>query len=105
MARKVNIGRKSKSRINTQGVPVGTTAVQISQGTNQLEAGVQIVADAGNSGTVFVGVRPTITAGTADATDGFPLQAGESFLLPVSQESEIWMIATVASQQTFIVSF
>lgn len=105
MGRKVSIGKKTKTPINTAGVAVGTSVVQLSGFKRSLEGGVQIVAAAANGGIVYVGVRTNLTAGTADSTDGFPLSAGESLFLPVDSESEIWMIASAVSQQIHFVSF
>lgn len=105
MGNKVFIGRKTKTPINTAGVAVGVTPVQLSPFTRPLEGGVQIVADALNTGIVYVGVRPNITAGSADATDGFPLSAGESLFLPANSESDVWMIADTAAQQIHFLSF
>lgn len=104
MARKVFIGKKTRNKINTAGVDVGTSVVQLSSDTRPLDSGVQMVADADNGGIVYVGVRSNITAGTY-ATDGFPLSAGESLLLPVDSESEIYLIGDQASLAIHFVSF
>lgn len=46
---------------------------------------VSIRAQAGNAGNVYVGVAGvTVPNGTADATSGWPLDAGESITLPVA---------------------
>ena len=105
MARKVFIGQKTKAHINTQGLGVGTSVVQLSTSGRKLEGGVQIVAAAGNGGIVYVGVRSNLTAGTSDETDGFPLSAGESLFLPVASEDEVYCIATAITQQVHFVSF
>ncbi|MCP4899840.1 MAG: hypothetical protein GY906_22970 [bacterium] len=96
MAKKVLIGRKSKTYINTGAVTVGTTAVQISTSERALEGGVQIKADAANANPVWVGSRTNITAGTSDALDGYPLAAGEVIFLPAHSEAAVWMVSDAA---------
>jgi hypothetical protein len=44
--------------------------------------GVQLKAGLGNTGNVFVSLNSAITTGTAVATDGFPLDAGETLFIP-----------------------
>lgn len=60
--------------------------------------GVTVRADPDNTGTVYVGLDSGITAGTTDATDGFPLQAGQSITLPVANANQIWVIGGAANQ-------
>lgn len=105
MARKVIIGRKEKNKVNTGGVSVGTSVVALSANDRELKGGVQIVADAGNSGVVYVGVRATLTAGSANATDGFPLSAGDTVFLPVSKESEVQLIGSASGQSAHFISY
>lgn len=105
MGRKVFIGDKVACHINTGGQSVGTSLVALSSNDRKLDGGVQIVADAGNSGVVYVGVRKNLTAGSSNSLDGFPLSAGESVLLPVQKESEIQLISDSASQGVHFLSF
>lgn len=105
MARKVFIGQKEKSHINTGGQDVGTTVVALSTNDRPLKGGVQVIADAGNSGIVYIGVRSTLTAGTVNATDGFPLSSGESIFVPVSTEADLKLVADAASQAVHFISF
>jgi len=105
MARKVFIGQKTKSRVNTGGAAVGATVAALSTDTHELQGGVQLVADADNTGVVYVGTRSNLTAGTADATDGFPLSAGEALFIPANSESEIHHIADAAAQALHFMSF
>jgi len=44
--------------------------------------GVQIKAGLSNTGNVFISLNSAITTGTAVATDGFPLDAGETLFVP-----------------------
>lgn len=76
---------------------VGITAVQLYQsGSLQLRAGVWIKADSGNTANLFVG-KENVTAWTNPATDGFPLQAGQSHLFTVDQLSGIFLRANLGS--------
>mgnify|MGYP000173894250 CR=1 FL=1 len=105
MSRKVLIGKKTVKRFNTRGKTVGTTAVQLSTDSSALEGGVQITADAGNSGTVYLGSRSNLTAGSSDETDGYPLAAGDSILLPVDSEATIYLVGSGAGQKVYYLSF
>lgn len=105
MSRKVFIGQKVKSLINTGGLAVGETVVSLSADTRDLEGGVQIVAQSTNTGVVYVGLRPTLTAGTAASTDGFPLAAGETLFVPAAKESDLKFIASAAAQKIYFVSY
>jgi len=105
MARKVFIGRKEKNHINTGSVSVGTSVTALSSNDRELKGGVQLVADASNSGTVYVGVRTTLTAGSAAATDGYPLAAGDAVFIPSSKESEVQLIASGSGQSVYFISY
>ena len=59
--------------------------------------GVTVRAAPGNSGVVYVG-SSDVTAGTTDATDGFPLQAGESITVPVANANQLYVIGGAANQ-------
>lgn len=104
MGRKVFIGKKEKSQINTGGGSVGTTAAQLSTNGRDLKTGVTIVADAGNADVVYVGVRSNLTS-NGSATDGFPLSAGEAFTFPVASESELYVLGGAAAQGYHFASF
>lgn len=54
--------------------------------------GAQIYADANNSQPVLIG-RSDITAATGAMTDGYPLAAGDSILIPARRVEEIYVIA------------
>ena len=69
---------------------IGTSAVQLTATSIHASRGVQIVADSTNS--VYVGIS-TVTADSIDATDGFPLSAGESVVIPVIDPSIIYVRA------------
>lgn len=84
---------------------VGGTAVQLAA-SGAVKYGVQVTAAPANTGTVYVGFADTVTANSADATDGVPLPAGASVFLPVvllanKAASDVWLIASAAGQKVF----
>lgn len=93
------------SRPNTGTLPVGTTAVQVSTSTRELTLGVQILADAGNAGVIYVSSSPNVTAGTNDETDGFPLVAGATLMFPAREENKVYLIATAVLQSISFLSY
>ena len=72
---------------------VNTAAVQMTSSTVKAEHGVLVRAGAGNSGKIYVGNSSAVTANSADATDGFPLAAGESVVVKVRNADGIYLIA------------
>ncbi len=81
---------------------IGTTAVQLTVTSTHAPRGVQLKASVANSGTVYVG-NSDVTAGAADATDGFPLGAGEALFVPIDDPSKIYLVGTSAGQIVFFV--
>ena len=79
---------------------VGVTAVAlVSSQSVRGNTGVEIYSDAANEGVIYVGSRSTVTANSADATDGFPIAAGKSILIPIRNPNDIYVIASEASQK------
>lgn len=76
---------------------VDTTAEVLTATSFDAAKGVTIVADRDNSGVVYVG-NNDVTAGTADATDGFPIGAGESITLEVTNPNLIYVRASANNQ-------
>jgi hypothetical protein len=79
---------------------VGTSAVQVASTSYRAAKGVQIKADAANSAVVYVG-NSDLTADTADATDGFPLAAGEGLFVPVDDVNKIYVRGGASGQKVF----
>lgn len=79
---------------------VGTTAVQLSATSYRVTKGVQLKADAANASTVYVG-NADLTADTADATDGFPLAAGEGLFVPVDDVNKVYVRGGASGQKVF----
>ena len=86
----------------------GVTATQLTPTDTPVTYGVQMVADASNAGTVYVGWSNTVTASTASATDGLPLAPGASILVPRSKTANantLYVIGSIASQKIFFEVF
>ena len=79
---------------------VGTSAVVLSASSYRVAKGVQIKADAANSSVVYVG-NADLTADSADATDGFPLAAGEGLFVPVDDVNKIYLRGGASGQKVF----
>lgn len=80
---------------------IGAAAVQLPDVECDL---IRIRASNGNSGDIFVG-GSGVTAGDGadDDTTGYQLDAGQEIELPVRNASQIYVIASAASQAiTFI---
>jgi hypothetical protein len=79
---------------------IGATALQLTSSPTSCQSGVLIRADKANTGTVYVGPA-AVTAGTADATDGFPLAAGDIIFIPVVDASLVFAIGSATGQRVF----
>jgi len=80
---------------------VDTAAEPLVSGSKRATRGVQLKAAAENSGTIYVGADSGVTAGTLDATDGFPLAAGEGLFLPIDDAGKVFVIASANNQRVF----
>ena len=56
--------------------------------------GVNLKAATTNAGVVYVGTGLNVTAGTASATDGYPLSAGQEIYVPVDDVTKLFAVAT-----------
>jgi hypothetical protein len=84
-------------------VAVGTTVVPITAAAFNCTRGVGLKAGSANAGTIYVGPAD-VTAGTAAATDGWPLAAGEELFLPLADPKSVHAIASAANQQLHVVT-
>lgn len=84
---------------------VDNAAEQITATETLFERVCYVKAGPGNgSDLIYVGFADTVTAGTADATDGYPLSAGQVMEIPVSvvnDVSEIWVIGGTTNLKVF----
>lgn len=74
---------------------VETDAVQLTSTTMDCRRGILIKAKADNAGTVYVGLTGVTTL------TGFELSAKESVVIPHMKPSEIYVIASEASQYVY----
>jgi len=79
---------------------IGTDAVQITTADIKCVIGVLVVADDANTGIVYVGPKG-VTAGTADATDGVRLDAGDSITLEIDNANKVWVIGSATGQKVW----
>ena len=80
---------------------IGQTAVQLTTRKLRAKRGILVKASIGNSGIVYVGSSPSITADSVDATDGYELSAGESKTVEVTNPSTVFVIASAPGQKVF----
>mgnify|MGYP001586299131 CR=1 FL=1 len=83
---------------------IGVTAVQMLATDTKIQKGVVVKADNNNSGIVYVGKSASVTAGSADATDGFPLYPGDSVKLDVGNLNLVYLIGSAAGQKVFFIA-
>lgn len=76
---------------------IDTTAEQITSTSYAAKFGVLIKASPLNTGTVYIG-NSDVTAGTTDATDGFPLLPGETVLIKVNNANIPYAIGSANNQ-------
>ena len=81
-----------KSNIDTSAVVIGGSFVP--------KQGVLVKAHSSNTGIVFLG-NSDVTADSADATDGYPLSAGESVFLSAANVNMIYAIGSANDQVVF----
>ena len=79
---------------------IDTTAEQITTTSFAAKFGVTVKSAADNTDTVYIG-NSDVTAGTTAATDGFPLEPGESITLPVNNSNLLYAIGAAANQKVF----
>jgi len=79
---------------------VDTVAERMTDTDFSCRNGVIIKAYSGNLGTVYVGLVG-VTAGTAEATDGFPINANENVMIEAENVNLIYLIASQANQLVY----
>lgn len=87
---------------------VGATAAPIfsTETSERCRTGIEIKASAGNAGTIYVGTSSGVTADLDDDTDGYPLAAGQSILLPfpsVQDPNQVHVIASTSGQKYWFI--
>ena len=84
---------------------ISTTGVQIftSATSERADTGIQIFAGSGNTSDVYIGTAATVTADSNDATDGYPLAAGEKILVPERNPNDVFAIASTDGQKIWYI--
>lgn len=78
------------------------TASQIKNTTDVAKEGVLIYSDVDNSGVIYVGGHTGITANSGDDTDGFPIVAGSSLLVPVRKMADLYAVSDSTAESNTI---
>ena len=78
---------------------IGTSAVALTSSDVSGDRGVQIFADSSNAGTLYVGEDDTVTADSADGTDGYPIAAGETVVIPTLRPDLLYVIASTGTNK------
>ena len=81
---------------------IGVSAEQLVTTTLHAAKGIELIAAPTNSGTVYVG-NADVTAGSADATDGFPLAPGARLFLPLDDPSKVYLRGSASGQAVYYV--
>lgn len=79
---------------------IDTTAEQITATSFSAKFGVTVKSDPTNTDTVWIG-NSDVTAGTTAATDGIPLEPGESITLPVNNPNLLYAIGSSANNKVY----
>lgn len=79
---------------------IGTSAVALIVASTPAKIGVLVKAARRNSDIVYIG-NSDVTAGTADATDGLELFAGESVFIEIDNVNKLFAIAGATGQKVF----
>lgn len=80
---------------------VDTSAELLTSTSFSAQKGVMIKADRTNTGVVYVGKANTVTAGTTDATDGWPLDPGEAATFDVNNPNLLYVIGSANNQVVY----
>ena len=83
---------------------ITTTAVSLASTELHAQRGVQIVAGTGNAHPIYIGQSSTVTADSSETTDGYPISAGESIVIPVIDPNSIFLVSAAGTGKVFYVS-
>lgn len=85
--------QKTRSEFLASAKTIGASAEPLTVTGLKAWSYVLICADGENTGTIYVGHNATV-----DATNGFPLGAGESVEVPIDDAGKVWVIASDSGQ-------
>jgi hypothetical protein len=105
MAKKVFIAGTAATRhITTAGATIGASPVALSANTRNLSDGVQIVCSTANTNSIWISTRSNVTADISD-TSGVEIVPGASLMVPVTKESDLYLVSDAAGQTITYISF
>ena len=84
-------------------VQTALTAVQLTTTSTKCEQGVWVKAAGTNVENVFVG-NSDVTAGTANGTDGYILDAGENVFVAVNNVTKVYVLGNDINQKVYWLS-
>jgi hypothetical protein len=79
---------------------VDTAAEQIVVASVTARYGVWVTADSLNGGVIYLG-NSDVTASGTEATDGYPLHAGEAVFIQVDNANKVYAVATAVNQKLY----
>lgn len=84
---------------------IGVSALPLTAVGFGAAKGIELIAAATNAaGIVYVG-NADVTAGSAEATDGFPLAAGARLFIPIERVSSIHLIGSTTGLKVFWIAY
>lgn len=96
------LGKETKGRFDHGSKSlIGATALQLTTSTVTADKGVLIKAAAANGGGIVYVGNSDVTAGGTDATNGYPVAAGEEVVIPVDTPSSIYVIGSTTNLEVF----
>ncbi len=91
---------ESRAGITGSKSDIDTTPTRLSSDTTKVvNNGVQLLADSTNTDVLYVGYTSSITPGTVDATNGFPIVAGAALFIPCRHLSDIYIMSSTNPDQ------
>jgi hypothetical protein len=88
--------QRNTGSLAVSGTPLQLTTTELPQ---PLKKGVRLKVLPGETDNVFVGFRTGLTGNGTDATDGYPLDAGQEILIEVDQPNKIWLVSDGTDQE------
>lgn len=81
---------------------IGATALQLTTADTPASKGVLVKASAKNASGSYLYAGPsTITADSADSTDGFELSPGDAVTIPVDNVNKVYVIGSTTGLKAF----
>lgn len=81
-----------------KGVTVGVVAGQLDASPPSARKSIAVVSHPENGGIIYVGFSGAVTTSATVATMGWPLAAGQSVAIDLTEGQGVWAIASAAGQ-------